>query len=39
MKIRLRIKYTDYSVGRSEVRILDDDEPVPTPSPTPKKPE
>ena len=35
VKIRLRVKYQDYSVGRSEVRILDD-EPTPTPSPTPK---
>lgn len=35
MRIRLRVKYTDYSVGRSEVRILDDDEPTPTPTPTP----
>ena len=39
VKIRLRVRYVDYSVGRSEVRILDDDEPIPTPSPTPKKPE
>ena len=38
MKIKLRVKYSDYSVGRSEVRILDDDEPTPTPTPTPKKP-
>lgn len=38
LRIRMRVKYTDYSVGRSEVRILDDD-PTPTPSPTPKKPE
>jgi hypothetical protein len=40
-KIRMRVKYTDYRVGRSDVRILDDDTPVkpdPTPSPTPKKP-
>lgn len=37
-KIRMRVKYTDYKLGRSEVRILDDDEPVaPTPSPTPNK--
>lgn len=35
LKIRMRVKYTDYSVGRSEVRILDDD-PEPTPTPTPK---
>ncbi len=36
-KIRMRIKYTGYKVGRTEVRILDD-EPTPTPTPTPKKP-
>lgn len=38
VKIRMRVKYTDYKVGRSEVRILDDD-PTPKPTPTPKKPE
>jgi len=43
-KIKLRVKYNNYRVGRSEVRILDDDEeikeekPKPSPSPTPKKP-
>jgi hypothetical protein len=43
-KIRMRVRYTNYKLGRSEVRILDDDEPVetpnptPTPTPTPKKP-
>ena len=43
-KIRLRVKFTDYKQGRSEVKILDDDQeikeetPKPTPSPTPKKP-
>jgi len=38
-KIRMRVKYTNYKLGRSEIRILDDDEPVkPTPSATPKKP-
>jgi hypothetical protein len=38
--IRMVVKYTNYKLGRSEVRILDDDEPVkPTPTPTPKKPE
>ena len=39
--IREVVKYKDYKLGRSEVRILDDDTPVkptPTPSPTPKKP-
>ena len=35
IKIRMRVKFTDYKVGRSEVRILDDD-PTPTPTPTPK---
>ncbi len=43
-KIKLRVKYNNYRVGRSEVRILDDDEeikeekPKPSPTPTPKKP-
>lgn len=36
-RIRLRVRYTDYAVGRSEVRILDEDEEVPqSPTPTPK---
>jgi hypothetical protein len=35
-KIKLRVKYTNYKQGRSEVRILDD---TPDPVPTPKKPE
>ena len=41
VKIKMRVKYTDYAVGRSEVRILDDEEEVkeePKPTPTPKKP-
>jgi hypothetical protein len=39
VKIRMRVRYTDYKLGRTDVRILDDDEPVkPTPTPTPKKP-
>lgn len=43
VKIKMRVKYADYAVGRSEVRILDDEEevkeePKPTPTPTPKKP-
>jgi hypothetical protein len=40
VRIRLRVTYKDYRVGRSDVRILEDDEivPTPTPSPTPKKP-
>ena len=46
VKMRVRVKYTNYRVGRSEVKILDDEEdvkdetkpkPTPTPSPT-KKP-
>lgn len=44
VKMRVRVKYTNYRVGRSEVKILDDEEevkdetkPKPTPSPT-KKP-
>ncbi len=47
-KIKLRVKYNNYRVGRSEVRILDDNEetkeetppakPVASPTPTPKKP-
>ena len=44
VKLKMRIKYNNYRVGRSEVRILDDDEeikeekPKPSPTPTPKKP-
>ncbi len=48
VKIRVRLKYTGYAPGKSEVIILDDDQeikeetpqakPKPTPSPTPKKP-
>lgn len=43
-RIKLRVKYTDYRQGRSDVKILDDDvtdetiKPKPTPTPTPKKP-
>ncbi len=39
-RIKMRVKYTDYKQGRSEVTILDDVEevPTPTPTPTPKKP-
>ncbi len=39
VKMRVRVKYANYRVGRSDVRILDDEEevkdPKPTPSPTP----
>ncbi|CAN5343926.1 hypothetical protein BH10ACI2_BH10ACI2_08450 [soil metagenome] len=43
-RIKMPVKFKDYRVGRSEVRILDDvtdpkPTPTPTPSPTPKKPE
>ncbi len=40
-RVRMRVKYTDYKLGRSDVRILDDDEPAkptPAPTPAPKKP-
>jgi hypothetical protein len=39
VKIRMRVKYSNYAVGRTEVRILDDEpaKPEPTPSPTPEK--
>ena len=40
--MRMKVTYTNYKLAHSDVRILDDDEPVakptPTPSPTPKKP-
>lgn len=47
VKLKMRVKYSDYKQGKSEVRILDDDaeiqedpklSPKPSPSPTPKKP-
>jgi hypothetical protein len=45
VKLHLRVKYTDYRLGRSDVRIIDDPgdakptpSPSPTPSPLPKKP-
>ncbi len=46
-KVRMRVKYSKYTKGKSEVVILDDDTPEetpkpatkpPTPAPTPKKP-
>ena len=44
VKIRVRVKYTNYAVGKSTVIISGDEEvvkdaPKPSPSPTPKKPE
>ncbi len=44
VKLRVRVKYTNYRQGKSEVRILDDveeevkDETKPAATPTPKKP-
>ena len=38
VKMKVRVHYKDYKVGRSEVRILDDEPDKPTPTPTPKKP-
>ena len=46
VKLRLRVKYTDYTQGTTDVIVLDDDtvieekpkSPPPLPSPTPKKP-
>jgi hypothetical protein len=39
IKIRMRVRFTDYKLGRTDVRILDDDEPAaPEPSPTPRRP-
>lgn len=44
-KIKLRVKYSNYRVGRSDVKVLDEETEVkeepqtkPTPTPTPKKP-
>jgi hypothetical protein len=47
VRMRVRVKYSNYRLGRSEVKILDDEQevkeetkptPKPTPTPTPKKP-
>ena len=43
VKMKVRVKYSNYRIGRSDVKILDDeqevkDDPKPTPTPTPKKP-
>lgn len=44
VKLKMRVKYTDYKQGRSDVKILDDDEeikenkPAANPTPAPKKP-
>jgi len=44
VKIKIRVKYSNYAVGRTDVKIIaeedvvDDTKPKPSPSPTPKKP-
>lgn len=38
VRLRVNVKYTEYRLGRSEIRILDDEPEKPTPTPTPKKP-
>lgn len=39
VKIKIRVKYTNYAVGRSDVKVIDDEiTDEPTPTPTPKKP-
>ena len=43
VKLKLRVKFTEYAVGRTDVKIGDDEEEVkeetkPTPSPSPTKP-
>lgn len=40
VRVRTNVKYTEYRLGRSDVRILDEEpeKTAPTPTPTPKKP-
>jgi hypothetical protein len=38
IKIRMRVRYADYKVGRTDVRILDEEELVPEATPEPKNP-
>jgi hypothetical protein len=43
VRMKVRVKYANYRVGRTDVKIGDDevevkDDPKPTPTPTPKKP-
>ena len=42
VKIKIRVKYTNYGVGRTDIRIIDEEEdvvePKPAPTPTVKKP-
>ncbi|MEP7147941.1 MAG: hypothetical protein ABI857_03570 [Acidobacteriota bacterium] len=37
VKMKVRVRYTSYGLGRTDVRIIDEDEDVPTPAPA-KKP-
>lgn len=44
LKIRMKVKFTNYAVGHTDVQIIEDDAvieptPAPAPNPTPKKPE
>jgi outer membrane lipoprotein-sorting protein len=44
VKLKMRVKYADYKLGRTDVRIIDEgdvveEKPSPSPRPTPKKPE
>ncbi|MBA2380002.1 MAG: hypothetical protein H0V76_10570 [Blastocatellia bacterium] len=44
VRMRMKVTYDDYRVGRSDVRVLDtdediQDEPLPTPSPSPRRPQ
>ncbi|MBK9155078.1 MAG: hypothetical protein IPM25_12820 [Chloracidobacterium sp.] len=43
VKIRVRVRYTDYRLGRTDVKIIDEEDVIdatvkPTPTPAPKKP-
>ena len=43
IKLKVRVKYSNYRIGKSEIKIMDDEQEVkeetkPTPTPTPKKP-
>nr|MBA3351956.1 hypothetical protein [Blastocatellia bacterium] len=40
VKVKIRVKYTNYRVGRTDVKIISEEDVVePTPTPSPKKPE
>lgn len=38
VKMKVRVRYSDYTVGKTDVIILDDDDPRAQPQPTPTKP-